>query len=202
MLPELILEICNHYSYLISFLPIALLLVISARSVPASSLRSPQSQYTLKQGDKGLKRAERKEPTKSMDAEKVPINKESESSSSCDPASQQKPVILQGLRRSLSYEEPCRRKVERQGGLVVEEKSFTRGGGDGGHVKPSNMALHVERKPSLTGEEVKELADAFIARVRQRMRAQRQESYKRRRENLERQDSHEIYKARIDRSAG
>lgn len=134
-----------------------------------------------------------------MDTGKVHINKEESTSSGDRPARQQKPMILQGLRRSLSYEEPSS-KVKRQGRLV-EEKSFTRGGGDG-NVKPLNKALQVERKPSLTGEEVKELADAFIARVRQRMRAQRQDSYKRRQENLERQDSDEIYKARIDRSAG
>ncbi|KAI5073722.1 hypothetical protein GOP47_0011735 [Adiantum capillus-veneris] len=35
----------------------------------------------------------------------------------------------------------------------------------------------VQRKASLTGEEVKEMADAFIARVRERLRLQRQESY-------------------------
>ncbi|KAH7416096.1 hypothetical protein KP509_14G074900 [Ceratopteris richardii] len=35
----------------------------------------------------------------------------------------------------------------------------------------------IGRKPSLTGEEVKELADAFIARVRHRLRLQRQDSY-------------------------
>ncbi|KAH7416098.1 hypothetical protein KP509_14G075100 [Ceratopteris richardii] len=35
----------------------------------------------------------------------------------------------------------------------------------------------IGRKRSLTGEEVKELADAYIARVRQRLRLERQESY-------------------------
>ncbi|MCO5576951.1 hypothetical protein L7F22_030772 [Adiantum nelumboides] len=68
------------------------------------------------------------------------------------------------------------RSLSRGGAAQHQRKEKT--GSVGGHGEQKKKGSGgVERKGSLTGEEVKEMADAFIERMRQRLRLQRQESY-------------------------
>lgn len=67
----------------------------------------------------------------------------------------------------------------------------------------SKPGASLGREPSLSAEEVKKLADAFIKRIQEERRLQRQDSYEAsQRENIRRQNSSQRYKEMLDRSAG